>query len=78
MDFSSLSEHAIIAALESLDEDHPIVIEISRLVDTYTLQAHELIEEGKDPFMLSHSMRFAAPINQIALELVLDNMENFE
>ena len=73
-EFRSLSEEAVLAALEDPDPANPIAVEVARLIAGYTANFQSLVEGlGYMPAAVLRSKR-RWPIESVAMRLMTDTI----
>ncbi len=74
-DFTKISEHTVRAALESENEDNPIVMEVTDLMRGYVKRMEKYRDYGEDPAQALVITAATAPIEAVAKELLAQMLE---
>lgn len=73
-EFAALTAEEVRAALNDLDEDNPIAIEVARLLKAYTANfAEHVWKSGRMPESILHA-RGASPIEKIAMQMMMQSI----
>ncbi len=80
--FSSLTYDEIFDILDNYeegdenDEEHPVVAVVAARIQHYSALASKALEQGKDYLPLLTATKQTAPLDAVAMELVLEILED--